>query len=106
MNKNFICYLFKVLLGHRIMQSETFEMVMLLEIPVFSKRHKEANKEGFVHDLQKCYITLTFDLENCTHLPIISLSLTLPKISIYKFIPAFVLKWINCITLLRYITLP
>ena len=64
LNKNFICYLFKVLLGHRIMQSETFEMVMLLEIPVFSKRHKEANKEGFVHDLQKCYITLTFDLEN------------------------------------------
>lgn len=105
----------KVLLGHRIMQSETFESLMLLEIPVLSKRQKEANKD--LMQERFCtwpYITLTSDLKIWFHitahtLPIISLSLTVlgsKKIFVYKFIPASVLKWINCITLLRYITLP
>ena len=99
----------KVFLGHRIMQSETFELVMLLEIPVFSKRQKEANKD--LMQERFCtwpYITLTFDLKIWFHitahtLPIISLSLTLLGSKyVYKFISAFVLKWINCIILLRY----
>ena len=69
----------KVLLRHMIMQSETFVLVMLLEIPVFSKRQKEANKD--LMQERFCtwpYITLTFDLKIWFHitahtLPIISL---------------------------------